>query len=128
MLIVHSFDYPNNSHVFRFTGVVGQQIVVAVGDLNGRGGRLGRHGHPRRVRLLGLVHLAGVRRAKGKARQAAKSTLCGSEGDASRVQLPHLGWPESDWSTEGNQWPETFAYFDDAWWRVMDRFAAHLAA
>ena len=49
-------------------------------------------------------------------------------GDGSRVRLTHLGWPASEWSEDGSQWPETFAYFDDAWGRVMDRLAAHLSA
>jgi uncharacterized protein YndB with AHSA1/START domain/predicted enzyme related to lactoylglutathione lyase len=49
------------------------------------------------------------------------------DGDGCRVRLSHLGWPESEWSSE-SQWAETFAYFEDAWERVMQRFAAHLSA
>lgn len=47
--------------------------------------------------------------------------------DGTRVRLTHLGWPESEWSEAALQWPETFEYFDAAWGRVMELFAAHCA-
>lgn len=40
-----------------------------------------------------------------------------------RVTLDHLGWPESGLADKDSQWPATFAYFDDAWERVMELFA-----
>jgi len=47
-----------------------------------------------------------------------------SEGQGTRVRLTHLGWPASEWDSEP-QWPETFAYFDKAWTKVMELFAEH---
>ncbi len=48
------------------------------------------------------------------------------DGDGARVRLSHLGWPASEWSVAGSDWPETYAYFEEAWGRVMQRFADHL--
>ncbi len=49
------------------------------------------------------------------------------DGDGCRLRLTQLGWPESEWDEPDSQWPETFAYFDDAWDRVFERFAAQHA-
>jgi uncharacterized protein YndB with AHSA1/START domain/predicted enzyme related to lactoylglutathione lyase len=46
------------------------------------------------------------------------------EGDGCRLRLTHLGWPRAAWDEPDSQWPETFAYFDDAWGRVFERFEA----
>ncbi|MCB9746470.1 MAG: SRPBCC domain-containing protein [Alphaproteobacteria bacterium] len=40
--------------------------------------------------------------------------------EGARVRLSHVGWPESGWVDEGGQWPQTFAYFETAWVRVLD--------
>jgi len=42
-----------------------------------------------------------------------------------RVRVTHLGWPESGWSTEGSQWPDTFAYFEAAWAKVLEALVKH---
>ena len=47
------------------------------------------------------------------------------EGTGTRVRLTHLGWPAAAWSEPGSQWPETFAYFTDAWRQVMGLYAKH---
>lgn len=49
-----------------------------------------------------------------------------SEG-GSGVQLTHLGWPRHTWDEPGSQWPETFAYFEQAWERVFDRLKSYAA-
>ena len=49
-----------------------------------------------------------------------------AEADATRVRLTHTGWPRAAWTTEP-QWPETFAYFEAAWPRMMDALVAHFA-
>lgn len=41
-----------------------------------------------------------------------------------RVTLEHLGWPKSGLDDASTQWPATFAYFEDAWTRVLDRLHA----
>lgn len=46
-----------------------------------------------------------------------------AEGDATRVRLSHLGWPEQGWKDA--QWQETFDYFDKAWASVLERFRKH---
>ncbi|MBW2454069.1 MAG: SRPBCC domain-containing protein [Deltaproteobacteria bacterium] len=46
------------------------------------------------------------------------------DGEGCLLRLTHLGWPQSEWDEPESQWPETHAYFDDAWGRVMERFAA----
>ena len=51
--------------------------------------------------------------------------LAPAEGGA-RLTLTHTGWPERAWSAPGSQWPETFAYFEAAWSRVLEALAAHL--
>ncbi len=47
--------------------------------------------------------------------------------DGTRVSLTHLGWPARGWNAEP-QWPETFAYFDSAWERVLALLAEHCGA
>lgn len=39
-----------------------------------------------------------------------------------RVELSHLGWPESGLSDLASDWPATFEYFEGAWTSVMDLF------
>jgi uncharacterized protein YndB with AHSA1/START domain/predicted enzyme related to lactoylglutathione lyase len=39
------------------------------------------------------------------------------------VCLTHLGWPSAE-VDDHEQWPRTFAYFDDAWSRVLDALEA----
>lgn len=43
------------------------------------------------------------------------------EGQGTKVLLNHLGWPESEWDDQP-QWAETFAYFEDAWDKVLKAF------
>lgn len=50
-----------------------------------------------------------------------------AQGAGTLVRLTHAGWPAADWDTEGSDWPETFAYFESAWQRVMDLLQAHTA-
>lgn len=40
-----------------------------------------------------------------------------------RLELVHTGWPEAAWQNDA-QWPATYAYFDAAWPRVIERLAA----
>lgn len=49
-------------------------------------------------------------------------------GNGCLVRLTHLGWPESEWAEGDSSWPETYAYFKEAWGRVLKRLAEHLAA
>lgn len=49
------------------------------------------------------------------------------EGDGCRFRLTQLGWPKSEWDQPDSQWPETYAYFDAAWGRVVDLLVAHCA-
>lgn len=44
------------------------------------------------------------------------------------LRLTHCGWPERAWGEPGSQWPETFAYFEAAWGRVLDRLLAAVGA
>jgi uncharacterized protein YndB with AHSA1/START domain/predicted enzyme related to lactoylglutathione lyase len=41
------------------------------------------------------------------------------------VRLTHLGWPRSTWDKPESQWPETFAYFEQAWARVFERLKGY---
>ena len=49
------------------------------------------------------------------------------EASDCRFRLTHLGWPNSEWDEPESQWPETYAYFDAAWGRVLERLASHLS-
>ena len=49
------------------------------------------------------------------------------DGQGCHFRLTHLGWPAGEWAEDGSQWPETYAYFEAAWGRVVDRLKAHLA-
>ena len=44
------------------------------------------------------------------------------------VTLRHVGWPGPRAWDADEQWPETFAYFDGAWPRVLANLQAHLGA
>lgn len=49
------------------------------------------------------------------------------DGDGSRVTLTQLGWPEEGMADAQSDWPATFAYFEDAWAKVMGRFETKFA-
>jgi len=49
------------------------------------------------------------------------------EDDQTRVRLTHLGWPRHDWDEPDSQWPETFAYFEDAWDEVVSLLSDYAA-
>lgn len=46
------------------------------------------------------------------------------DGEGTLLRLTHSGWPEVGWQSP-SQWPETFAYFDAAWDRVMEALAVY---
>jgi len=50
-----------------------------------------------------------------------------AEGAGTRVRLTHLGWPASGLAEAGGQWSQTFAYFEDAWARVLSLFEKRFA-
>jgi uncharacterized protein YndB with AHSA1/START domain/predicted enzyme related to lactoylglutathione lyase len=50
-----------------------------------------------------------------------------AEGEGTKVTLNHLGWPKSEMAVDETQWPATYAYFDDAWGRVMKLFEENAA-
>lgn len=49
--------------------------------------------------------------------------------DGTEVALHHTGWPAAGWGPDGapvagSPWPETHAYFAQAWPRLLGAFAA----